>query len=102
MLITGDDGAGLGTGWVLDAERGLIVTNAHVAEATTRLGVVADSSNRSSELIALDYCDDVALLQVEDTGGLEPLPLGDQAALNGGSRSSPSAFPGPCRPPTSW
>ena len=80
-----DDGPsfGDGTGWVWNAEEGLIVTNAHVSDAAPRLAIrlPETTADRPAEVVGVSLCDDLALLRVGDTGGLETMPLGSQADL---------------------
>ncbi len=71
-----------GTGWVLDAEEGLIVTNEHVVNGGNRFSVVLDGEEQRAELIGAAPCEDLAVLRVEDTGGLEELELGSQDELS--------------------
>ena len=62
---------GSGTGWVADAEKGYIVTNNHVVNSGTDFTVVVDGQRRPAQLVAAAPCDDLAVLQVADTEGLE-------------------------------
>lgn len=72
-----------GSGWVYDAERGLIVTNAHVVNEAARFAVRLgeEDGERAAEVVAVAPCEDLAVLRVEDTSGLETMPLGSQADL---------------------
>ena len=65
-----------GTGWVLDAEEGLIVTNAHVVNEGDEFAVLAAGRERSAELVSSAPCEDLALLRLRDRGGLKTAPLG--------------------------
>jgi S1-C subfamily serine protease len=73
-----------GTGWVLDADEGLIVTNHHVVSGGTRFSVSVGGEDRRAQLIAAAPCEDLAVLRVDDTKGLTDLPLGDQSMLEQG------------------
>jgi S1-C subfamily serine protease len=91
--------AGAGTGWVYDGERGLIVTNAHVVgdQQTPGLAtyrVVVGDKPQQAKLFADSPCYDMAMLEVEDPQGLEPLPLGSQANLAQGDQVNVIGFPG--------
>jgi S1-C subfamily serine protease len=86
--------AGSGTGWVLDAEQGLIVTNQHVTNAGSEFTVGVGDSQREATLVAAAPCDDLALLEVEDTADLVTLPLGSQADLRQGQTVVAVGFPG--------
>ena len=84
VAVVGSDGSG-GTGWVLDAEEGLIVTNAHVIEANRSFEVMRDTGESlEAELVSVAICDDLALLRVDETEGLVALPIGAQSELEAG------------------
>jgi len=72
-----------GSGWVYDAEQGLIVTNAHVVNEAARFAVRLgeEEGERPAEVVAVAPCEDLAVLRVEDTSGLRTMPLGSQADL---------------------
>jgi S1-C subfamily serine protease len=72
-----------GSGWVWNAEQGLIVTNAHVVNEADRFAVRLgeEDGEREAEVVAVAPCEDLAVLRVEDTRGLRTLPLGSQADL---------------------
>jgi S1-C subfamily serine protease len=70
-----------GTGWVLDGQRGLIVTNAHVINGGTAFQVGIDGTPRRAELVGVAPCEDLAVLKVSGASGLRRLPLGDQSTL---------------------
>ena len=84
-----------GSGWVYDAEKGLIVTNAHVASGgrTFEVGTSADDLVPAKVLGAAP-CDDLAVMKVSDTSGLETLPLASQADARQGDRVFVIGFPG--------
>ncbi|MEA2388680.1 MAG: hypothetical protein QOG41_1453 [Thermoleophilaceae bacterium] len=67
-----------GSGWVLDAGRGLVVTNFHVVNGGERFEVGVQDQPHSARLVAAAPCDDLALLRLDDTGGLKEFPLGSQ------------------------
>ncbi len=96
VVNTLDDGqpSGSGTGWVLDAEQGLIVTNNHVVNGGTSWTVGVDDEQRDATLVAAAPCEDLALLQLENRAGLTTLPLGDQMALRQGQTVIAVGFPG--------
>ncbi|MGD9573083.1 MAG: trypsin-like peptidase domain-containing protein [Thermoleophilia bacterium] len=95
-VTTLEDGqpSGSGTGWVLDAEQGLIVTNNHVVNGGTGWTVGVDDDQREATLVGAAPCEDLALLQVADRAGLVTLPLGDQMALRQGQTVIAVGFPG--------
>jgi S1-C subfamily serine protease len=107
VLVWGYDGQSVnsvaenGSGWVLNASKGLIVTNDHVAEGAESLrvavgtapGAPVASDRRFATIVGTDPCEDVALLKVSDTRGLKTLPLGSQAALHAGDSVVALGFP---------
>ena len=67
---------GMGTGIVLDP-RGYIVTNYHVVDDVQSLRCrLADGSNLSAKVIALDKESDLALIKVDPVRPLPMVPLG--------------------------
>ncbi|MEZ5155307.1 MAG: S1C family serine protease [Solirubrobacterales bacterium] len=87
-----------GTGWVYEADRGLIVTNAHVlgdqgSPGLTSYRVVIDGRLRPATLFANSPCFDMAMLQVQDSAGLTALPLGSQADLAQGDQVNVVGYP---------
>ena len=76
---------GGGTGWVLDEEEGLIVTNGHVIENGETFRVMtAEGDIQPAEVVGVAICDDLAVVQVEDTEGMVVLPIGSQDELEQG------------------
>jgi serine protease Do len=76
---------GEGTGIVIDGE-GHILTNYHVISGAESVSVYAeDGRERSARVIFGDPATDIAILQVEDTEGLTPLPLGDSSLMEVGN-----------------
>ena len=73
-----------GSGWVLDAGDGLIVTNFHVVSGGTEFDVTSDGDSSDADLVAAAPCEDLALLKADETEGLETLPLGSGADLGQG------------------
>lgn len=72
----------LGTGFLVEANGVYVITNDHIAAASTELKVVLpDRSEVSAKLLGRDTRLDLALLQIDDATnprrGLKPLPLGD-------------------------
>ena len=62
--LRGDRRTATGSGWVLDADEGLVVTAAHVVNEGTRYRVAIDGRARPAELIGNAPCEDLALLRV--------------------------------------
>jgi len=85
---------GTGTGWVLDAAEGLIVTNNHVVNAGTSFTVGVGVDQRSATLVTAMPCEDLAVLKVGNTSGLVELPLGNQTDLALGADVVALGYPG--------
>lgn len=82
VTVSGADGS-MGTGWVLDARRGYVVTNSHVVVEDDSFTIETFDGDRGSAARIGYYQEmipDVALLQT-DVGGLRELPTGDETAL---------------------
>ena len=85
----GDGTGGRGTGWVWDAREGIIVTNAHVTAGGQTWSIAqgreidiqpdesgalsAGGQGRPAELRGEALCEDIAVLDVEDTSGLKTI-----------------------------
>jgi S1-C subfamily serine protease len=66
-----------GSGFLIDDD-GHILTNAHVVEGAKNVEVqLGDGETQSAEIVGTDPSTDVALLKVDDTNGVSPLPLGE-------------------------
>lgn len=70
-----------GSGVVIDAERGHVVTNHHVVEGADEITVrLKDDREFKAELVGSDPATDIALLRI-DAENLTALPLGDSDKL---------------------
>ncbi len=86
---------GSGTGWVLDAERGLIVTNNHVIAGGTDITISGENMTpRSANIVASAPCEDLAVLHVDDKAGMATAQLGSQSALRQGDAVLAIGYPG--------
>lgn len=92
----GDEASG-GTGFVIDAKRGLVLTNEHVIAGTSALRArVGDraSSEGPARIVAQDPCQDLALIQLtERPEGLRALPLGDSSKVKVGQHVTALGYP---------
>jgi S1-C subfamily serine protease len=95
-----------GTGFVIDAAKGLVLTNNHVIDQATSVTVTLVTSGKSypARILGYDATDDVALLQVRGAAltavrigdsslvdvGLPVLAIGNEAGQDG----SPTVAPG--------
>ena len=73
-----------GSGVIVDAARGYVLTNGHVVENATRIEVTTKDNRRfTARLIGRDNDTDVAVLQIPP-GNLTALPMGDSDRLQVG------------------
>jgi putative serine protease PepD len=101
--------ASRGTGWVWDAGQGIIVTNAHVVAGgqqwsaangddlrikVTGNDVVAAPNTKIAKLLGKADCEDIGVLQVSDTSGLQNMPRGTQKNLHVGDHVVAVGYPG--------
>ena len=83
-----------GTGWVVDAAGGLIVTNAHVINQGAAFRVAVGGKPRPAAVHAVSPCDDLAVLRLSDAAGLRELALGSQREVRRGDRVIAVGYPG--------
>jgi S1-C subfamily serine protease len=76
-----------GTGFVIDAAAGLVLTNNHVIDGATSVTVTPVLSGKSypARVLGYDRADDVALLQVQGVTGLKPVTLGNSSHVRVGT-----------------
>jgi serine protease Do/serine protease DegQ len=73
-----------GSGVIVDARNGYILTNHHVIENADKITVtLLDNRSLTARVVGSDKGSDLAVLQVTD-GGLTDMPLGDSAKLRVG------------------
>lgn len=73
-----------GSGVIIDAERGLVLTNNHVVKNAERIGVALSDGRRiEAKLVGTDPATDIALLSIV-ASGLVALPLGNADDLETG------------------
>jgi S1-C subfamily serine protease len=73
-----------GSGFLIDGD-GHILTNAHVVEGAKRVDVqLGDGATQQAQIVGTDPSTDIALLKVDDTEGVNPLPLGDSTKVQVG------------------
>jgi S1-C subfamily serine protease len=95
LVVTSHAGErlGSGTGWVLDAEQGLIVTNNHVVNGGDGFEIGLGNERREASLLGAAPCEDLAVLKVTDTSGLRTMKLGSQKDLRQGTDVVAVGFP---------
>ncbi|MBY0511931.1 MAG: DegQ family serine endoprotease [Rhodospirillaceae bacterium] len=73
-----------GSGVIIDAKKGYVVTNHHVVDGAAEITVtLKDKREITAKLIGSDEGTDIALLQIE-ADNLSDLPIGDSSALKVG------------------
>ena len=79
---------GSGSGVVIDASKGYLVTNYHVIQGANQISVtLADGQTYAVKVIGLDPASDLTLLQIlNPPADLVEAPLGDSASLEVGQR----------------
>ncbi len=84
---------GTGSGWVLDAREGLIVTNAHVVNQGDTFTVANAGRSRPATVVGAAPCEDLALLRVKDTRGLETARLAPPGSIKQGETVVAMGYP---------
>jgi Do/DeqQ family serine protease len=75
---------GAGSGVIVDAAKGYILTNHHVIEDADQITVtLLENRSLDARIIGSDEASDLAVLQV-DAANLKPIPFGDSSALDVG------------------
>ena len=78
--------AAAGTGMVINAG-GLVLTNNHVIENSTKITATVASAGRSyrATVVGYDKTGDIALLQLQNASGLTPVPIGNSSSVRTGT-----------------
>jgi S1-C subfamily serine protease len=86
--LTFDNETASGTGFVVDAGAGLILTNNHVIRDATTVTVTVPATGQDyqANIVGVDVAADVAVLQITPVAGLPAAPIGDSATVNAGTR----------------
>jgi S1-C subfamily serine protease len=76
-----------GTGFVIDAATGLVLTNNHVIDGATTVAVTPVASGKSyrAKILGYDQSDDVAVLQLQGAAGLKAVRIGDSSHVTVGT-----------------
>jgi S1-C subfamily serine protease len=93
IRVEAGEGQAGGSGVVLDADEGLVLTNFHVVNGGTSVEVAIDEDSRTAELVAAAPCDDLALLKVGDTDGMESMELASQDDVKQGDEVVALGYP---------
>jgi S1-C subfamily serine protease len=84
IRLVGENGYGeqSGSAVVIDADEGLVLTNAHVVAGTTSLRAIVDGEDAGPARIeGQATCDDLAVVRLDSTEGLEEAEFGSSDAL---------------------
>jgi S1-C subfamily serine protease len=74
-----------GTGMVINAGEGLVLTNNHVIENATKITATAASGKTfKATVVGYDVTGDIALIRLQDPSGLNAVPLGDSGKVKTG------------------
>ena len=74
--------AGSGSGFIIDAQKGYLVTNNHVIDGAQKITVsLSDGRNLVAKVVGADPRTDLAVLQISDTKNLTAVKLGDSSQL---------------------
>lgn len=77
--------AGSGSGFIIDAQKGYIVTNNHVIDGAQKITVsLSDGRDLVAKVVGADPRTDLAVLQISDTKNLTAVQLGDSSKLEVG------------------
>jgi S1-C subfamily serine protease len=87
------EGEARGTGFVLDADKGLVVTNFHVVNGGRNILVGLGGDVRKAQLFSAAPCEDLAVLHVDQTKGMKSLPLAHQDDIREGDRTVAVGYP---------
>ena len=76
--------SGAGSGVIIDAQEGYIITNAHVVKAADNIYVTLDNDRRyTAEIVGVDEEADIAVIQI-DAEDLVEISIGDSEAIKVG------------------
>jgi S1-C subfamily serine protease len=75
-----------GTGMVINADKGLVLTNNHVIENSTKITatVPATGLNFGARVLGYNVTGDIALIQLQKPSGLHQVPIGNSAKVKVG------------------
>jgi len=84
-FFSGEQEAGSGSGFIIDGEKGLIVTNNHVIAGAQRLTVTIDEDEQyTATVVGRDSRTDLAVIKIDANKKLPEVTLGDSTSLQVG------------------
>ncbi|MBI5545508.1 MAG: Do family serine endopeptidase [Deltaproteobacteria bacterium] len=76
---------GLGSGFIIDAGKGFVLTNNHVVEGASEVLVrLSDEREVTAQVVGTDAATDIAVIRLKETRGLTAAPLGDSDQMRVG------------------
>ncbi|OYN89587.1 S1C family serine protease [Parenemella sanctibonifatiensis] len=88
------EGQGVGSGFIVDAEAGHIITNDHVVEGDGKVTVTfADGTTVDAEVLGQSPTYDVAVLRARVPDGVQALEIGDSDAVRVGQQAYAAGAP---------
>jgi len=77
-----------GTGMVINAAEGLVLTNNHVIENATKITATVPATGRNFQatVVGYDVTGDIALIRLQSPSGLHQVPLGDSSKVRTGDQ----------------
>jgi S1-C subfamily serine protease len=97
VALKGNVGQGKvgGTGAIVDAAKGLVLTNAHVVSGVTALSArVNDKTDIAAQIVAQAPCDDLAVVRLTTPPpGLKAIALGDSSTVKAGQTVTVLGYP---------
>jgi serine/threonine-protein kinase len=82
-----------GSGWVLSAAEGLIVTNGHVVNGGQKFQAGPGGALRNATVVGDAPCEDLAVLRIPSGTGLQTMPLGSQSEVHAGDEVIALGYP---------
>ena len=87
--------AGGGSGVVVDAKRGLVLTNAHVVAGASSIKATVGSTESNATVLGQAPCEDLAVIQLRPKPpGLQQATLGAASSVSSGDKVTALGFPG--------
>ncbi|HEX8054982.1 MAG TPA: trypsin-like peptidase domain-containing protein [Thermoleophilaceae bacterium] len=93
VKVQAAQGDGAGSGVVIDAGEGYVITNYHVVNGAQKLQVAVDEDSRDAKVVAAAPCDDLALIKVDDNEGMKSMELASQDDIKQGDEVVALGFP---------
>jgi S1-C subfamily serine protease len=86
---------GGGSGIVINAQRGTVLTNAHVVAGRTSIKVTAGGTEANANVLGQAPCEDLAILEMRPRpSGLKPAKLGNARSAGSGASVTALGYPG--------